>query len=290
MPLATLCDMLPAARREGRAVGAFNIASFETAKSVIAAAEAENQPVILQVYHRLMADPQIGALAAMMRYMAANARVPVAVHLDHGATLEQVRRAIDCGFSSVMFDGSQLSFDENVAMTREAAGLAHRKGVSIEGEIGRVPISGADGADRVIPASPSEAARFARESGIDALAVGIGTAHGYYRTAPVVRLDLARKIADATPIPLVLHGGSGTPPETVAEVIRAGFSKVNVSTEFQHGFQQQLDRTLRGQNGSFLPIDKLMQPATSAATEALRGWIRAFARPITLPSAGCRDK
>lgn len=280
MPLVTLREILPIARGEGRAVGAFNIANYETAKAVVAAAEAEDQPVILQVYHRLMADPQIGALAVMMRHMAENARVPVAVHLDHGATLEQVRLAIECGFSSVMFDGSHLPFDENLALTREAVDIAHRHGASIEGEIGQVPLGNREGEGSVAVASPAEATRFARESGVDVLAVGIGTAHGYYRAAPVVRLDLARAVAAAVSLPLVLHGGTGTPPETVAEVIRAGFAKVNVSTEFQHRFQQALERTLRDQAGEFLPIDKLMQPALNAAIDALRGWIRFFARPV----------
>jgi len=141
MALVTFNEILPQARKAGRAVGAFNIANYETAKAVMIAAEAEQQPVILQVYHRLMSDPYISALGAMMRNMAEKASVPVAVHLDHGSTFEQVKLAIDCGFSSVMFDGSQLPFAENLEQTRRAAEYAHRHGVTIEGEIGHVPLT-----------------------------------------------------------------------------------------------------------------------------------------------------
>lgn len=281
MPLATLNDMLPGARQGRCAIGAFNIGNYETAKAVILAAEAEQQPVILQVYQRLMADPHIGALAAMMRYLAEQSSVPVAVHLDHGVSLEQVRKAIDVGFSSVMLDGSSLPFQPNLELTREAAEYAHRYGVTIEGEMGHVPINGADGAASVVLTAPEEAARFAEATGVDALAVGIGTAHGYYLKTPELRMDLARAIRACVAVPLVLHGGSGTPRAQIREVIRFGFAKVNVATEFQHLFQQRLGEALQAQGDVFLPIDKLVQPVTEGVVLFLREWIRFFARAGT---------
>lgn len=276
MPLVTFNEILPPARAAGRAVGAFNVAGYETCKAVIVAAEAENQPVIMQVYHRLMADPHIGALAAMMRVMAGEASVPVAVHLDHGASLDQVKLAVDCGFTSVMFDGSQLPPAENVEQTRRAVGYAHARGVTVEGEIGRVPPAGDAG--RAPLTTPGEAAEFAAETGVDALAVAVGTAHGYYRGRPEIALDLARRIGERlAPLPLVLHGASDTPPEAVRAVIKSGFAKVNVATEFQHVFQLRLAEELKALDGGFLPLDKLMLPAVESAVGFLRGLIRMFA-------------
>ena len=279
MALVTFNDILPQARQAGRAVGAFNIANYETAKAVMIAAEAEQQPVILQVYHRLMSDPYISALGAMMRNMAEKASVPVAVHLDHGATFEQVKLAIDCGFSSVMFDGSQLPLAENLEQTRRAADYAHRHGVTSEGEIGHVPLNGTEAAVNIPLSTPDEAAAFAAETGVDALAVSIGTAHGYYREEPKIAVDLARQISTVVAIPLVLHGGSGTPHEKVKAVIKNGFAKVNVATEFQHTFQLRLQDELQQQGGKFMPLDKLMIAPTDAAVKHLHALIQMFARP-----------
>ena len=279
MALVTFNDILPQARKAGRAVGAFNIANYETAKAVMIAAEAEQQPVILQVYHRLMSDPYISALGAMMRNMAEKASVPVAVHLDHGATFEQVKLAIDCGFTSVMFDGSQLPLAENLEQTRRAAEYAHRHGVTIEGEIGHEPLNGTEAAVNIPLSPPDEAAAFAAETGVDALAVSIGTAHGYYREEPKIAVDLARQISAVVAIPLVLHGGSGTPHEKVKAVIKNGFAKVNVATEFQHTFQLRLQDELQQQGGKFMPLDKLMLAPTDAAVKHLRALIQMFGRP-----------
>ncbi len=276
MALVTLNELLPVAREQGRAVGAFNIANYETAKAVIMAAEAEDSPVIIQIYQRLMDDPHIAALGVMMRKFAEDASVDVAVHLDHGASYEQVVKAIDCGFSSVMYDGSQLPFEENLAQTKKAAEYAHQHGVSIEGEIGHVPLNSTLG-DAMIPLStPEEAARFANETGVDALAVSIGTAHGYYSKTPVIDVALAGKIKAAVSVPLVLHGGSGTPHDTVKAVIKNGFAKVNVATEFQHAFETSVYEEMGKLNGKFVPLDKLMIVPTEVAVKHLCQLIKLF--------------
>jgi ketose-bisphosphate aldolase len=279
MPLVTFKEILPRARREGRAVGAFNVANYETAVAVVEAAEAEHQPVIIQVYHRLMQDRHIGSLVAMFRHLAGQCSMPVAVHLDHGASLEQVRQAVEAGFSSVMFDGSTLPWEENLAWTQQAVEFARRHGVSVEAEIGHVPLNGAEGSENSPLSTPEEAASFAAATGVDALAVSIGTAHGYYRKEPDVAVDLAQRISAVVAAPLVLHGGSGTPPEKVKAVIRCGFAKVNVATEFQHTFQLGLQTELHRLNGSFLPLDKLMRTPTADAAAYLRPLIRMFANP-----------
>ncbi len=279
MSLVTLNEVLPQARTEGRAVGAFNIANYETGKAVIMAAEVENQPVIMQVYQRLMEDPFIPALTSMMRKLAENASVPVVVHLDHGASLDQVKLAIDCGFSSVMFDGSQLPFEDNLAQTRQAAEYAHKHGVSIEGELGYVPLNGTEAAENIPLSTPEEAKQFAEATGIDALAVSIGTAHGYYTKEPQIDVDLSRHISEAVSIPLVLHGGSGTPHDIVRQVLRNGFAKVNISTEFQHKFQAVLKDKLDVLGKKFLPVDKIMINPTQVSSDALRPLIEMFTNP-----------
>ena len=274
MALVTFKGILPQARRDGRAVGAFNVANYETAVAVVEAAEAERQPVIIQLYQRLMDDRHVGALVALLRRLAEDCPMPVAVHLDHGASVEQLRRAIDIGFSSVMFDGSTLPWEENLALTQEAAALARKAGVSLEAEIGHVAMG-----DATALSTPDEAGRFAAATGVDTLAVSVGTAHGYYKEEPRIDLELAAAIGRRVAAPLVLHGGSGTPMEMVKGTIRAGFAKINVATEFQHCFQLALEREMGKQQGKFLPFDKLAVPAVASATEFLRGLIRAFANP-----------
>ena len=273
MPLVTFKEILPEARRGRRAVGAFNVANYETAVAVVDAAEAERQPVIIQIYQRLMGDRHIGALVALLRRLAEDCPTPVAVHLDHGTSVEQIRRALDVGFTSVMLDGSTLPWEENVRLTREAVELAREAGASVEAEIGHVPMGGSEKA----LSTPDEAGRFARATGVDALAVSVGTAHGYYKEEPKIELELAAAIARVVTVPLVLHGGSGTPLEMVKNVIRSGFAKVNVATEFQHCFQLSLEREMGKRQGEFLPFDKLTVPAVAEATEFLRKLIRAFA-------------
>ncbi len=255
-------------------MGAFNIGNFETAVAVINAAEAEKSPVIMQVYQRLMGHPRIGALAAMMRRMAEDASVPVAVHLDHGASLEQVELAIRLGFTSVMYDGSNLPFADNIANTRKAVQMAHAAGIFTEAELGHVPI----GEKENIPLpSVEEVVEFTEKTGVDSLAVAVGTIHGYYKAVPVIDLELGRKAGETVKIPLVLHGGSGTPLDQVRTLIRSGFSKVNLATEFQHEFQKRLTLELEKSGGKFIPVDKLMVPPVEDATALLRKMIRIFA-------------
>ena len=276
MSLVTAKEILVPARREGRAIGAFNIANFETGVAVVEAAEAEKYPVIIQVYQRLMMGRHIDALAAMMLCLARGSSVPIAIHLDHGASLEQVELALKLGFTSVMFDGSTLPLEENVSKTKEAVKMAAKSGSSVEAEIGHVPLSGQD--DIPLP-TPSEISSFAERTGVDSLAVAVGTVHGYYKGEPKIDLELGRKAGEAVKIPLVLHGGSGTPEATVRSLIKSGFAKVNVATEFQHAFQKRLTKDLEDLQGKFLPADKLMVASTEDASALLRKFIRIFSNP-----------
>jgi len=275
MPLVTFREVLPNARREGRAVGAFNIGSLETAVAVIDAAEASGSPVILQVYHRLMAYPRFHALAALMRSLAENSRVPVVVHLDHGQTLDQISRAIDLGFSSVMFDGSALPLAENIKQTQEAVRMAHAAGLTVEAEIGHVAPQGKDAKRAPLPTA-LEVLGFAREVAVDALAVAVGTVHGYYDGEPQIDVSLAKEVGEKVQTPLVLHGGSGTPAAIIQKLISCGFAKVNVATEVQHAYQRALKAELDSAGDKFVPIDKLLAVPVQETARLIRDRIQLF--------------
>ena len=273
MSLVTMTEMLRAARKEKRAVGAFNVANYETALAVLKAAEGEKSPVIIQVYDRLFQSYKAADIAGTLIRLALRADQPVALHLDHGSSLEHVAVALHAGYSSVMFDGSRLPYEENTARTKLAVELAHAAGCSAEGEIGHV----AQG-DETSLTSVDEAVSFAEATGVDALAVSIGTAHGYYKAEP--KLDLARckAIGEALPdLPLVLHGGSGTPLEAVRESIRCGMAKINIATEYMDTYLKSSRAELEKLNGKFLPVDKYYDPVVDACAAHAARLIRFFA-------------
>lgn len=275
MALATLADILPAARREGRAVAAFNVANLETVLGVVRAAERERAPLIVQVYERLFGDERAGLIAAMTRRLAERARVPIVLHLDHGVSLEQVEQALELGYTSVMIDGSRLPFAENVELTARAAALARRAGASLEAEIGHVPFGGGPPA----LSTADEAAAFAQASGVDALAVSIGSAHGFYKKEPVLDIARCREIGRRVAVPLVLHGGTGIPEDQVRQAIACGVAKINIATEYQDLFAKSVADVLREAGGKFLPVDKLFKPVEARLEAFARGKIRVFAGP-----------
>lgn len=273
MALVSMKEMLSDARREKRAVGAFNVANYETALGVFKAAEAEKSPVIIQVYMRLFTSEKAWDLAGTLLRLARRSNQPIALHLDHGETLEQVASAIRAGYTSVMLDGSRLPFEENAAVTALASRLAHGAGVSAEGEIGHV----AQG-DETALTSVEEAVAFAEKTQVDALAVSIGTAHGYYKAEPKLDIDRCKAIAEALPdLPLVLHGGSGTPLEAVWQSIQNGISKVNIATEYMDTYLKSSRAELEKLNGKFLPVDKYYDPVVDACAAHAARLIRFFA-------------
>ena len=273
MALVTMNELLPAARREKRAVGAFNVANYETALAVFKAAEAEQSPVIIQVYDRLFESEKAADLAGTLLRLARRSSQPIALHLDHGTTIEHVAIALHAGYTSVMLDGSRLPFAENVRVTALAAQLAHAAGCTAEGEIGHV----AQG-DETALTCVDEAVDFATQTGVDALAISIGTAHGYYTAKPKIDVDRCREIADALPdLPLVLHGGTGTPLEDVRKVIRCGIAKVNIATEFLDTYLKASRAELEKLNGKFIPPDKYYDPIVDACAAHAARLIRVFA-------------
>lgn len=273
MSLVTMKEILPQARKEKRAVGAFNIANYETAAAVLKAAEAEKSPVIIQLYNRLFNSNKAYDLAGMLIRLAHRSSQPVALHLDHGDNVGQVKDALAWGYTSVMYDGSRLPFEENVRITRFCVDYAKSFGASVEAEIGHV----AQG-DETALTEVKEAVDFARQTGVDALAVSIGTAHGYYKAEP--KLDIARckAIADEIPdVPLVLHGGSGTPLADVRKAIESGIAKVNIATEFMDTYLKSARRELNTLDGKFIPIDKFYDPIVDDCAAHAARLIRFFA-------------
>lgn len=273
MALVTMSEMLLQARKEKRAVGAFNVANYETALGVFKAAEAEKSPVIIQVYMRLFNSEKASDLAGTLLRLAHRSSQPIALHLDHGENLEQVMTAIRAGYTSVMLDGSRLPFEENVALTALAVRLAHAAGVTAEGEIGHV----AQG-DETALTSVEEAVSFAQQTQVDALAVSIGTAHGYYKVEPKLDIERCRAIAEALPeMPLVLHGGSGTPLEAVRKSIENGIAKINIATEYMDTYLKSSRAELEKLDGKFLPVDKYYDPVVDACAAHAARLIRFFA-------------
>jgi fructose-bisphosphate aldolase class II len=234
MPLVNPSKMLHDARSGGYCVGAFNLVDFLTMKAIVEAAEAKRSPVILQTSSASIRQLGVKTIVALARAAAAESAVPVALHLDHGTDRETIREAIRSGYTAVMIDGSKHPFDQNVAITRDVVDEAHAHGVAVEGEIGIV--AGVEDdlvvrQDAAIYTTPNEAIEFQRRAGVDFLAAAIGTAHGFYKVEPKLDIDTLRKIAQASPCPVVVHGGTGLPFDVVRQLVRAGAAKMNVSTQ-----------------------------------------------------------
>ena len=245
MPLTTSKALLLDAMKAGYAVGAFNIENMEMAQAVIEAAQAAKAPVILQTTPGTLKYAGPGVFAAMVGALAGQASVPVALHLDHGSSFELAKEALGAGYTSVMIDGSALPLEDNILLTRRVVDAAAPLRIPVEAELGKVGGKEDDlSADKDTNTDPKEAVRFVRETGIDALAVAIGTAHGFYVGTPV--LDKARLgvIRGLVPIPLVLHGASGLSDADVRDCIALGISKVNFATELRAAFTDGVKQAL----------------------------------------------
>lgn len=226
-------EMLQAAQAGQYAVAAFNVYSLETLQAAIRAAEQENQPVIIALGERYFGTVDVEGFAALAKTLAEKASIPVSLHLDHAYEKESIIRAIACGFTSVMYDGSKHDLEQNIALTKEIVELAHQAGVSVEAEIGSTARGAFSDEEEGTGAltDPASAKEFVDQTGVDFLAASIGTVHGMYTGEPDIKLGLLDDIRQAVGIPLVLHGGSGTPDNTMIQAVAKGICKVNVNTE-----------------------------------------------------------
>lgn len=230
--LATLRDVLPLAQEKGYAVGLFNTTDTDMLEAAISAAEEMRAPLIIGTAEILLPYGELKLIAPALLAAAKRATVPVVVHYDHGLTLERCREALELGFTSIMLDGSTKTYDENVEMTRKAVAMAKEFGASVEGEIGHVGnAADMDEMDDSGYTTDEEAIRFVADTGVDALAVAIGTAHGAYKRKPKLSLERLRSLKKAVSVPLVLHGGSGLSDDDFRNAISDGIAKVNIFTD-----------------------------------------------------------
>jgi len=274
-----MSEVLIPARRGGYAVGAFEVWNLDSIQAVVAAAEGLSQPVILQVGPYEADYAGLEDISLMALYCARRARVPVVLHLDHADTFERVMRCINHGFTSVMLDVSHLPYAENVAATKEVVRAAHACGASVEGELGRIggEEAGIDVTNEDIHlTNPDQALEFVNETGIDALAVAIGTVHGFYKSKPNIRLGLLEEIARKVAIPLVLHGGSGTPDSDVRRAISLGVAKVNICTELVAAFADTFVNERQEQDFRYNVPGVFIKPR-AAAQKLIEQKIRLFA-------------
>lgn len=229
--LVNMRDLLADAQAGDYAVGSFSVANMEMVLGVLKAAKELNAPVILQIAEVRLKQSPLEIIGPLMVAAAENADTPVAVHFDHGKTIEKIAQALDIGFTSVMFDGSHLPLDENIEMTKKVIALAQEYDAAVEAEIGCVGGSEDGSEDIAVNCTKVEdAVRFENETQVDALAIAIGNAHGNYKSTPKLRFDILEQVEKNTDVPLVLHGGTGITPDDFVRCSHTGIKKINIAT------------------------------------------------------------
>lgn len=276
--LINMNEMLNIAEHYNFCVGAFNVTEVGNFKSVFGEAERLKSPAIIQV--------NAGELAfagteffGYIRPLLMNSRVPYVLHLDHGKTIRDCLMAVKAGFTSVMIDGSLLPFQENVELTKQAVAIAHQINISVEGELGTIGealLSDEGGTSEIKYTEPEEAEDFVEKTGIDCLAVAIGTSHGFYPKGfvPKLQLDRLKEIKKRVNIPLVLHGGSNNPDEEIAAACRLGVRKVNISTDYKSVYAFRLNEQINA-DGEF-KMTNLIPEAVKAAQEVIQHKMEIF--------------
>lgn len=271
-------DILMKAHEGGYAVGAFNISNLEFTQAAISAAEEERSPIILQASQSAISYAGSEALAAIVKVLADKASVPVAFHLDHGTDWNVIMKCLRDGWTSVMFDGSKHSLDQNIELTNKVIEIARPMGVSVEAELGK--ISGVE--DHIVVDSreaamtdPQEAIEFVERTNIDFLAIAIGNAHGVYKGDPKLDFDRIKLIKEKVNIPLVLHGASGISENDLKKAISLGINKINIDTDLRQAFQKAMHKVVLETPDIYDPR-KMLSPTTKAIKEVVRTKIRIF--------------
>ncbi|MBP0979779.1 MAG: class II fructose-1,6-bisphosphate aldolase [Oscillospiraceae bacterium] len=254
--LVTGKEILDKANKENIAVGAFNINNMECLQAVIAAAEKKQSAVIIQTSEGAIKYAGLDYLASMVKLAAQKASVPIALHLDHGTTYETIINCIVSGWTSVMFDGSHYDLENNIKYTKEIVKVAHACGVSVEAELGR--LSGVEdqiAVDEkdVMFTDPNQAKIFVQETGVDSLAIAIGTAHGVYKGEPKLDFERLLEIKSLLKMPIVLHGASGISAEDLKKAIKLGVNKINIDTDIRLAFKQGFEEVLKNKPEEFDP-------------------------------------
>ena len=281
MPLQNTGQILCAARQIGTCVGAFNIVDYLTLEAVIRAGESLQSPVIVQTSTATVKRYTAATLVTLAHSIADRCQAPVGLHLDHGTDLNIIRECIEAGYTSVMIDASHFPFEENIARTRQVVEAAHEHGLAVEGEIG--VLAGIEDdlvidQDRASYTTPEEAIEFQARTGVDFLAVAIGTAHGFYKTPPRLDIDTLRCIRQQVDFPLVVHGGSGLSFDVVRSLVRAGASKMNVSTQLKKTYIDALDEYIQLHREEYNPLH-LLQHAYDRLVDMISGYIQLYICP-----------
>jgi len=266
--LMNMKSLLTIAQQHQFAVPAFNMSSSMILKGIIEASEEKQAPVIIAIHPDELSFLGDDFMAAV-REAALRATVPVVIHLDHGATFEQVCHAIRVGFTSVMIDASVKSFEENIAMTKKIIEVAHPLDVSVEAELGTIGVTGngeAEGTTEIIYTRPRDVKEFLEKTHVDTLAIAIGTSHGIYpkNMKPKLRIDILQEVRKLVDIPLVLHGGSSNPDEEISAAVKAGISKINISSDIKEAFYRKCrnllqDDIIREPNAIYPPCIEAMK-------------------------------
>ena len=278
--LMNMKELLAVANKENFAIPAFNIGTGQILKGIIEVCEEQKSPVILAIHPNELKF-QGDAFIAQVIKAANDTKIPVVIHLDHSG-LKDIERAIRDGFTSVMIDASHESFEDNVAITKRVVELAHPLGVSVEAELGTIGSTDNDtevagGAMDIIYTKPEEVVKFVEQTGVDCLAIAIGTAHGLYPKGfkPELKLDLLKDIKKISPVPLVLHGGSGNPDKEIGEAAKLGINKINISSDIKDALYQRLRITLAEDPKVREPFE-LYLDAIDAMKEVARHKIQLF--------------
>ena len=278
--LVNLKEILEIGEEKKIAIGMFNATGFDSLQAVIAAAEELNQPVIIAhaEVHNVYND--VDLVGPAMIAMAKNAKVPVCVHLDHGTSMEMIWRALRIGFTSVMIDASALPYEENLRLTKQVTEAAHAMNVSVEAELGRLVTSESGAATEGVLrpedfyTDPAEAKAFCEETGVDALAIAFGTAHGFYTAQPKLDFDVVKNVAEATGLPLVMHGGSGVSEEGFKQAIQNGIRKINYYSYMSKAGYEAAKATIESGKTSYL--HDVEYAAMLAMKEDVKKAIRVF--------------
>lgn len=275
MSLVTMKEILDKANEENYAVGGFNMNNLEFLQAIVEAAEEENSPVIIQASEGAINYMNMHYALPMAISAAENASVPLAIHLDHGSGFDAIMNCIRNGFTSVMIDASKEPFEENVAQTQKVVEAAHAVDVSVEAELGK--IGGTEDGHTVKNASladPDECAEFVERTNVDALAVAFGTAHGVYQGEPELDFDLLDEVDSSIDTPIVMHGASGVPNESVAKAVELGVNKINVNTAFQQAWTAKVREVL--EDPDVYDPRNICGPGREAMKEAVKDKIRLF--------------
>lgn len=273
--LINMKEMLTVAQKNGFAVPAFNIGSGQILKAVVESANEKQAPVILAIHPDELSFLEDSFVASCIEE-ANKSTVPMVIHLDHGGTFEQAIRAIRCGFTSVMIDASHMPYEENIAITKKVVEVSHPLNVSVEAELGTIGTTGTTGTylegetNRIIYTDPELAKDFVDRTGVDSLAVAIGTAHGIYPKGmkPELKLDLLKVLRQKVEVPLVLHGGSSNSDKEMSESVTLGISKINISSDLKAAYYKRCREVLAENEGWYEP-NAIYPPCIKAAREVI---------------------